>query len=148
MKRKLLFLLVLIIPFLQGCNSTDDLQSLLVGKTWRLSSFYDSDGEVIPYDGAAELLQNNPESFVIKFNENTFSGKALNKTFSGTWKGDGNTNTFSFYIDKTGGSDSEKIAIDFFNAIKDVGSYRNADENNLELKFSEGSKFMRFYVKK
>lgn len=147
MKSKFLFLLILIIPFIQGCNNTDDLETILVGKTWRLSSFYDSKGEVIPYDGAKELFENNPSSFVITFHESTFSGKALNKTFSGTWKGDGNTNSFSFYIDKTTGSDSEQIAIDFFNAIKDVDSYRNADENNLELNYSEGSKFMRFYVK-
>ncbi len=33
----LLFCLTLVIPFLSGCNDTDDVQKIFTGKTWKMT---------------------------------------------------------------------------------------------------------------
>ncbi len=152
MKTKILFLLLAVLPFLNGCNNNEDVKVLLVGKTWRFSSFYYTDGDKLildRYQDADEILKNNPNGFTLNFSDNnTFSGKAINTSFTGTWTGDGKTNDFSMTIAKTSGSDETlQIAKDFINAIKDVGSYK-ADDNNLSLKYKGGDEYMSFYVKK
>ncbi len=151
MKTKILFFLLAILPFISGGNNTEDVKALLVGKTWRLSDFYYKNGSIIPYQNANEIFKNNPDGFYLKFNDNnTFNGKAINCSFSGTWNGSGKTNDFSMTITNTAGSDaSQIIAVDFINAVKAAYSYK-ADENILTIYYSYGvrDESMSFYVKK
>jgi hypothetical protein len=151
MKKRILFLLLTVLPFISGCNNTENVKGLIVGKTWRLSSFYYKDGGIISYPNAKEILENNPDGFYLKFNDNnTFNGKAINCSFSGTWNGNGKTNDFSMTITNTAGSDaSQTIAVDFINAVKGAYSYK-ADENILTIYYSYGvrDESMSFYVKK
>lgn len=152
MKTKILFLLLAFFPLLSGCNDSENVKLLVVGKNWRLSSFYYKDNDPIldRYPTANEILKANPDGFYIKFNENnTFSGKAINCSFSGTWSGNGSSNDFSMNITSSAGSDNTQIAIDFINAIKNAYSYK-ADENLLVIYYRYGvrDESMSFYVKK
>lgn len=53
----LLFCLTLVIPFLSGCNDTDDVQKIFTGKTWKMTyitkknehSWYNLQMSVKPY---------------------------------------------------------------------------------------------------
>jgi len=91
MKTKILFLLLAIIPLISGCNDTENVKALLVGKTWRFSSFMYKDIVIEDrYPTANEILEQNPNGFYLKFNENnTFYGQAINYSFNGTWSADG-----------------------------------------------------------
>lgn len=152
MKTKILVLLLAILPFLSGCNNTENVKGLIVGKTWRLNSFmYNNDVITDRYPTANEILEKNPTGFYLKFNENnTFYGKAINCSFSGTWNGDGSSNSFTMNITNIDGSDdSQKIAVDFVNAAKNAYSYE-ADENILTIKYKYNGRneSMILYVKK
>ena len=152
MKTKILVLLLAILPFLSGCNNTENVKGLIVGKTWRLNSFMYNDNVITDrYPTANEILEKNPAGFYLKFNENnTFYGQAINCSFSGTWSGDGKTNNFTMNITNSAGSDdSQKIAVDFVNAAKNAYSYE-ADENILTIKYKYygQNESMILYVKK
>lgn len=149
--RILLFLLVLL-PVLGGCNDSEDVKQLIVDKNWRLGNFYYKNQNPIldRYPNANEIFEANPNGFIIIFNENnTFSGKAINSSFSGNWTGNGKTNDFSMVITSTTGSDNTQIALDFIKAIKGAYSYK-ADENMLTIYYRYGirDESMSFYVKK
>jgi len=151
MKTKILFLLLSIIPFVSGCNNTEDIKALIVGKTWRFNSFMYKDETILDrYPTANQVLEANPNGFYLKFNQNnTFTGQAINCTFSGTWSGDGKSNDFSLNITSISGDDSQQaIATDFVKTIKEVYSYEG-DENVLSLFYDyNGRKEHMLFVKK
>lgn len=152
MKNKIIFLLLTVIPFLGGCNNTEDLKGLIVGKTWRLDCFYYKSGDAIldRYPTANKILENNPNGFYLKFNENnTFTGQAINSSFSGTWTGNSRSNDFSMTITQIAGSDdSQAIASDFVKAVSGAYSYK-ADENILTIHYSYSGRneYMSFRIK-
>jgi hypothetical protein len=151
MKTKILFLLLSVLPFISGCNNTEDVKTLLVGKTWRLSSFMYNDNVITDrYPTADEIFKNNPNGFYLKFNENyTFNGQAINCSFNGTWSGDGKSNDFSMNITSSAGSDdSQLIASDFVKAVKNAYSYK-ADDNILSIYYTYNGRneHMVLYVK-
>lgn len=150
MKTKILVLLLAILPILSGCNNTENLKGLIVGKTWRLSCFMYNDDLITRYPNADDISKNNPNSFYLNFNENnTFNGKAINCSFSGTWSGDGKTNDFSINITNSAGSDdSQIIAADFIKAVKAAYSYKG-DDNIISIyyKYNGRNEHMVFKAK-
>lgn len=149
-KISLLLAITFIVTLLSGCNNTENVNDLVAGKTWRLSCFYSKDGSKLidRYPNANKILMDNMNGFYLQFyDNNTFNGKGINCSFSGTWRGDGKSNYFSVNITQLSGTETEQIATDFINSIRGIVSYKS-DYNNLELFYKNKNEYMTFYVKK
>lgn len=149
-KISLLLILTCIVTLFSGCNNTENVKELVVGKTWRLSCFYYKNGNkaIDRYPNADKILMDNLNGFYVQFYENnTFEGKGAKSRFSGTWRADGKSNEFSINVTQQEGTETETIAIDFINAVKGVVSYK-CDYYNLSLYYKDKNEYMTFYVKK
>ena len=91
MKYKYLLLLLLMLPFVSGCNDSDDVNGIFTGKVWKLTYItkknehkpYDFWGDKDKYEQSIKNYINKEGAYTIKFEgettDNVISGK-----FSGT----------------------------------------------------------------
>lgn len=104
----LLFCLTLVIPFLSGCNDTDDVQKIFTGKTWKMTYITKkNEHSWYKFTDVSEAIYksydpiNGTKAFKIAFTGSTedniirgeFSGSG-SVTFTGTWQADGKSNEF------------------------------------------------------
>lgn len=146
MKYKYLLLLLLVLPFISGCDRSDDVAGIFTGKTWKLTYITKADSNTPhPYDfwgnekkyNQAKDEMNKPGAYTITFTgiesddiiEGKFSGvlgTPLN--FSGNWQADGKSNDFSTSSVRSGGN---KALLDSYfmygieNATRYKGNYDN-----------------------
>ena len=98
----LLFCLTLVIPFLSGCNDTDDVQKIFTGKTWKMTYITKkNEHSWYKFTDVSEAIYksydpiNGTKAFKIAFTGSTedniirgeFSGSG-SVTFTGTWQAD------------------------------------------------------------
>lgn len=137
---KVKFILMIgILSIFGGCNDTDDIKAIFMGQTWYLGDFYtttnwkDDNNYKIAMNTYDENKKNiirdfGKERFYISFQEETFTAKGLNNTFSGTWSADGKSNTISFLINNgstpSGSGLAEQISKKFYESIKNAEFYR------------------------
>lgn len=152
-KLKPFLLILVLLPFLQGCNDKDDIDAIFSG-TWKLNNFYKTtdwkdDRKSSPvYDtrteeGRKALEQMNQEGkFTINFSEGNFTGIADEKAFSGTWQADGKKNTVSIAI-TSGGTTSDAIGKKFFEALANA-RYYTGDIYYLQLYSEERDSYIQF----
>lgn len=128
----LLFCLTLVIPFLSGCNDTDDVQKIFTGKTWKMTYI------------TKKNEHNGTKAFKIAFTGSTedniirgeFSGSG-SVTFTGTWQADGKSNEFRITGIKNQpsyGDSKDTLAKHIVEGLENATSYE-VDERNLYLYF-------------
>ena len=165
MKTKHLLFLLLLFPLLSGCNNTDDLSSIFLGKTWKLTDILEKDlssssdywnGNQSAESTSRELVKQG-DNCTITFNgtiagntiNGKISGRATSTTFSGTWRADGESRTFS--ASATSPSvDSDVLGRAFLDGLNNKATSYSGDENNLYIYFKEGqkTKCLLFHVQK
>lgn len=162
MKLKHLFLLVLIVPFLQACDNTDDVAGIFTGKTWKMTGIYYKKHVENLYDfwngneaarAASVEKLNKSGNFIINFDgleadgviSGSYSGRATSSNFSGGWRADGESNAFT--SSNLSGSDSDVLGQAFLNGIRAAYKY-DGDYNNLRLHYKLGQEelFILFHV--
>lgn len=140
----ILTLLIILLPFVSGCNDSDDLDSIFTGKTWKLTyitikdknvmvNFWGSDSGARTKSLEALRASGN---FTIKFSGTTtgdiirgkLNGKAIKSEFNGDWSANGKTNQFGSTIGNT--SEDDILARKFMEGLKTADSY-SGDERNL-----------------
>lgn len=152
MKYKYLLLLLLALPFISGCERSDDVTGIFTGKTWKLTYITVADsktphqynfwGNTETYDKAIKEL-NKEGAYTIIFSgmesdnivEGKFSGVlGTPSNYSGSWHADGKSNDFSASIEKNG---EMKALLDnyFITGLKSATRYKG-DYNNLHLYFT------------
>jgi hypothetical protein len=153
MKTKYLCFLILLFPLLSGCNDTDDVAKIFLGKTWKLtdilegnlsasSDYWDGDETA---EEASRALMKEGSNCTIAFSgtitgntiTGTCSGRGIDNSFSGTWDVDGESRTFSSTI--TPSTDSDVLGKAFLDGLNNATSY-SGDESNLYIYFKEGEK--------
>lgn len=162
MKTKYLFFLALLFPLLSGCNDTDDVARIFLGKTWKLTNIMEGslpsndywNGNEAAQAASIALIQEG-DNCTIKFSGTitgniiigTTSGRATSTAFSGTWRVDGESRTFSSATSTT--TDSDVLGKAFLDGLNNATSY-SGDENNLYIYFKEGqkTKYLLFHVQK
>ena len=101
MKYKYLLLLLLMLPFVSGCNDSDDVNGIFTGKVWKLTYItkknehkpYDFWGDKDKYEQSIKNYINKEGAYTIKFEGETtdnvisgkFSGTLLSHSYTGTW---------------------------------------------------------------
>ena len=147
----LLFCLTLVIPFLSGCNDTDDVQKIFTGKTWKMTYITKkNEHSWYKFTDVSEAIYksydpiNGTKAFKISFTGSTedniirgeFSGSG-SVTFTGTWQADGKSNEFR----RTGinnqlsyGDSKDTLAKHIVEGLENATSYEG-DERNLYLYF-------------
>lgn len=153
MKYKYLLLLLLALPFISGCERSDDVTGIFTGKTWKLTyitvadsktpHLYNFWGNAETYEKAIKEL-NQDGAYTISFTgmesdnivEGKFSGVLLDKLseYSGSWHADGKSNDFSANVEKTR---NIKALLDnyFITGLKSATRYEG-NYDNLHLYFT------------
>ena len=147
----LLFCLTLVIPFLSGCNDTDDVQKIFTGKTWKMTYITKkNEHSWYKFTDVSEAIYksydpiNGTKAFKIAFTGSTedniirgeFSGSG-SVTFTGTWQADWNSIEFSITgikIQPSYGDSKDTLAKHFVEGLENATSYEG-DERNLYLYF-------------
>ena len=130
--RKIFFpLFIVCIGLLAGaCNEEDDID-IFVGRTWKVSNFFGPAGPV--YTKADDLKVLEQENcFYIRFESSSkFTGRTLNKEFSGTWSVDLEKRTISLRLNGTM-TPTDAISRQFIKSLNEAVLYRG-DYNYLNL---------------
>ena len=147
----LLFCLTLVIPFLSGCNDTDDVQKIFTGKTWKMTYITKkNEHSWYKFTDVSEAIYksydpiNGTKAFKIAFTGSTedniirgeFSGSG-SVTFTGTWQADGKSNEFRITGIKNQpsyGASKDTLAKHIVEGLENATSYEG-DERNLYLYF-------------
>lgn len=158
MKNKgLLVLFVLLLPLISGCNDTDDVQKIFMGKTWKLNyitsknehKMFDFwDGNAAEREKSLKLLGNSG-SYLVNFSgapiddiiNGSVSGNVVTSKFDGTWSANARNQDFKAKV--TGGKETDILAKKFIEILNQATSY-SGDERNLYLYFENLS--MVFFV--
>lgn len=130
--RKIFFpLFIVCIGLLVGaCNEEDDID-IFVGRTWKVSNFFGPAGPVYTHVEDLQVLERE-NSFYIKFeNSSSFTGRTLDKEFTGTWSVDLGSRTISFRLNKTL-APADALSRQFIKSLQEAVSYRG-DYNYLNL---------------
>lgn len=159
----LLCCLIWAIPFLSGCNDTDDVQKIFTGKTWKMTNITrgkDAQGRWYRFPGVSDEMYasydpvSGTRAFRIVFEGSTsddvisgnFSNGASSAvTIGGTWSANGRSNEFRANIKQSSSSGSDTLGKYIIEAIQKATSYQG-DERNLYLYYEyEGETlFMAF----
>lgn len=166
MKPKFLLFILLFLPFLSACNSTDDVGRIFTGKTWKLTRICEEntyDMVNLWSDNAQKTasmgLLNKENNFVITFDgtedksliTGTFNGRGANKSYNNsTWRANGESNEYkTTKFESQGSKETDILAKVYIEGIESATRY-SGDENNLYLYFTYENKTIRlaFGVKK
>lgn len=136
--RKILFpLFVVCIGLMAGaCNEEDDI-SIFVGRTWKVSNFFGPAGAVYTKTEDLDVLT-KANCFYIKFESSTtFTGRTLNKAFSGTWSVDLKTRRISLRFNNAV-NPTDAISKQMVKSVMETVSYRG-DYKYLNLVDKDGA---------
>ena len=113
MKYKYLLLLLLMLPFVSGCNDSDDVNGIFTGKVWKLT-YITKKNEHKPYDFWGD--------------KDKFSGTLLSHSYTGTWSANGESNAFSASVK---GSENDPLGFSnkFVEGINRATSYKGNYDN-------------------
>lgn len=118
-----------------ACNEEDDID-IFVGRTWKVSNLFGASNRPVLTEDQAKVIAKE-ESFYLKFeNRTTFTGRTLDKDFTGTWSVDLKKRTISLRFHDTG-NPSDALSNMAIKAIQRAVSY-DGDYNYLKLKEVEG----------
>ena len=144
MKYKYLLLLLLMLPFVSGCNDSDDVNGIFTGKVWKLTYIteknehkpYDFWGDKDKYEQSIKNYINKEGAYTIKFEGETtdnvisgkFSGTLLSHSYTGTWSANGESNAFSASVK---GSESDPLGFSnkFVEGLNRATSYKGNYDN-------------------
>ena len=139
MKYKYLLLLLLMLPFVSGCNDSDDVNGIFTGKVWKLTYItkknehkpYDFWGDKDKYEQSIKNYINKEGAYTIKFEGETtdnvisgkFSGTLLSHSYTGTWSANGESNAFSASVK---GSENDPLGFSnkFVEGLNRATSYK------------------------
>ena len=144
MKYKYLLLLLLMLPFVSGCNDSDDVNGIFTGKVWKLPYItkknehkpYDFWGDKDKYEQSIKNYINKEGAYTIKFEGETtdnvisgkFSGTLLSHSYTGTWSANGESNAFSASVK---GSENDPLGFSnkFVEGLNRATSYKGNYDN-------------------
>lgn len=117
-----------------ACNDEDDID-IFVGRTWKVSNLYGGSNLPVLSEEQAKTVAKDG-AFYLKFeNSTTFTGRTLDKDFSGTWSVDLKKRTISLrFRDK--GNPTDAISKMVIQAIEKAVAYEG-DYNYLKLREAE-----------
>jgi hypothetical protein len=161
--------LALFFSFFVGCNQTDDLKGILIGKTWKLTEIRYDNGSLCRDYWAIASGGFDQEAFDVSYKQKAvrecftlifsgvdsggkasgqYMGKATNATLSGNWSADGKSRAFQTSY-QSAEMDKDVLGKAFANAIKNAEFY-SGDYNNLTVYFKEGQvkKYLLMHVLK
>ncbi len=157
--------LLLLLPFLAGCNESDDIAAIFTGKTWRLN-YITEDGkhEMFNFWGSDQTARENSyKELDEKGNYNiVFEGVADGNVISngqirgnviksialeGKWSANGKNNNFKADV-TTGNVNGDILAKNFIEGLNTATSYEGDTNGNLYLKYKAGQRTYRmvFYA--
>ncbi len=166
MKRTKQLMLLLLLPFVIGCNNTDDVLKIFTEKTWKLTKIVDANNTMVPFynfwadnETAREnsmMILSRSDTFVLTFTgaetngtvSGSFSGKAASESIANAqWRANGDKRSFSTNLRTT--DDSDILGQKFLEGLSKADEYRG-DEHNLYLFYTDtsGRKCMFFVVQK
>lgn len=162
MKTKYLLFLILLFPLLSGCNDTDDIAKIFLGKTWKLTNIMEGGSPSNDYwngnkeaQAASIALIQAGDNCTIRFSGTitgdiiigTIAGTATSTTFSGKWRADAESRTFSSNATASS-TDNDVLGRAFLEALNNKAISYSGDENNLYIHFKEGqkTKYLLFHV--
>lgn len=165
MKNKhLIILLCICFPFLSGCNESDDVADIFLGKTWKLTNVFtgpthyatdyweDEESKKV-----SEALLEESGNFTVTFNSTiidgeevsgSYNGRAASRTIAGDWYANGKSNAF-----ETSGETSPTESLDileqvFVYALIHAYKYNGDTNGNLRIYFNDpikgGTRFLLF----
>lgn len=151
---------LLLLPLLSGCNDSDDLQAIFIGKTWKLTYINVKD-QYGMMDGftkeSLKIFQDSKDAYFINFSgveesnkiSGNIAGKVITAGINGTWSADGKNNQFKADIQNI--NESDGLAKAFITGLTNASSY-SGDMNNLFLYYkpsgSEQTFVLAFHVLK
>ena len=115
---------------LVSCNDEDDID-IFVDRTWKVSNFFGPAGPVYTKTDDLNVL-NQENCFYIRFESSSkFTGRTLNKEFSGTWSVNLKERTISLRLNGTI-APTDAISRQFIKSLNEAILYRG-DYNYLNL---------------
>lgn len=157
MKPKFLLFILFFIPFLSACNSSDDVEKIFTGKTWKLTGIWEEKKPEIAdiwtneaQKNASLKLLKGENNFIVTFDgsedkniiNGNFNGKGASSSFEGKWRANGENNEFITSNFRQTGSESDILAKVYIEGLKNATSY-SGDTNNLYLYFIHENKTIR-----
>lgn len=135
---RLLLPLCLLFAFV-SCNEEDD-EDIFVGRTWKVGNLFGATNQpVLTEEQAATVAKAG--CFYIKFDDRTsFTGRTLDKAFSGTWSVDLKRRTLSLHFKQTG-NPTDAVSKLVIERLQNTASYEG-DYNFLKLKESESAAYI------
>ncbi len=141
---------LLLLPFLSGCTSSDDIQAIFTGKTWRLT--YITQGKGAAWYGFPGLTDSDykaydpntgTKQFTIEFtgaeHDHVISGGFTclgSLRGPGTWSANGESKAFNAQFSSTPTVDkNDKLAAIIRDALSKANEY-SGDEMNLFIHFT------------
>lgn len=157
--------LLLLLPFLAGCNESDDIAAIFTGKTWRLNYITEDGGhEMFNFWGSDKTARENSYkeleeigNYNIVF-EGIADGNVITNgqirgnviksiAVEGKWSANGKDNSFKANV-TTGNVNSDILAKNFIEGLNTATSYEGDTNGNLYLKYKAGQRTYRmvFYA--
>ncbi len=122
-----------------ACNDEDDID-IFIGRIWKIGNLYDVQGNPLN-DEEGKVLASKDNTFYIKFDHNgLFTGRTLDKNFSGTWSVDLKDRHISMRFTDTG-NPTDALSKRVIERIKQISAYEG-DYRYLKLKEKESSAYI------
>lgn len=155
MRFKSIIGLMLLLPFLMGCNTSDDVLDIFTGKTWKLTVISDSKGKTDWHDywggddaarQASMKLLDGENNFTITFAgvelesgniEGTYGGRGVNDVLSGKWTANGKSNSFTTSDQATPGAKDNILEKAFIYALINAYKYEGDTNGYLKIYFKD-----------
>lgn len=154
-----ILVMLLLLPFICGCNESDDVAAIFTGKTWKLNfialngqhEMYDFWGNnTEEYKKSMEKL-NMGGTYTIRFEgaaeghiiQGAIDGKTITNSLEGRWSANGKNNNFN--ADVTGNQE-DILAKNFLEGLNNATSYQG-DTGNLYLLYKSGQQTFRMFFR-
>lgn len=156
-----LLLCAVMLPLLVACDEGDDILEIFTGKTWKLT-YITMNGQTVDFWNGDEEAYNRSEqlrrqgaTFTVTFHGSSsesvgggeFEARAVNRTVNGRWSADGVSHELRLTDMRTTGSDTDVLAVAFYNGLYNVTRYEG-DSRNLYIYYQEGetTRCMAFHI--
>ncbi|KAA6323112.1 hypothetical protein EZS27_027417 [termite gut metagenome] len=169
MRFSYLSVFALFFSFFVGCNQTDDLKGIFMGKTWKLTEICYDNGDLCKDYWVTASGGFDQEAFAISYKQKAvkecftlilsgmendgkvsgqYRGRAATVELSGNWSADGQSRAFRTSY-QSAEMDKDVLGRAFVNAIKNAEFY-SGDYDNLTIYFKEGQvrKYLLMHVLK
>ncbi|WP_373803860.1 DUF4847 family protein [Bacteroides heparinolyticus] len=159
---RFLLWLLLLFPFLGGCNNSDDITAIFTGKKWKLT-LITIDGQSswpmllwansnTSYETSMKHLTETAGSYTVQFNgivqdhqiNGALNGTFITNTFSGTWSANDSSREFSAAVN--GSPEADVLAQTFATGLKTAHAYEG-DTEHLYLLYRVGAVTYRMFFR-